>query len=551
MKKMLLVLCCLPFLFSSARTQDPLAARVDKVFEQFDKPDSPGCSLAVIKDSKILYKRGYGMADLDHDIPIKPDTVFHVASVSKQFAAMSILLLAKEGKLSLDDEVRKYIPELRDFGPKLTIRHLLHHTSGLRDQWNLLIMSGWRLSEDVVRDEDVLDLVSKMKDLNFKPGDQYMYCNTGYTLAGFIVKKVSGLSLREFSEANIFKPLGMTHSLFRDDHAVIVKNQAYAYNMGAGGAFKLSVPNYDTVGASSLVTSVEDLAEWDRNFYDKKVGGEATINLMQTPGVLNDGEKIDYALGVVVGKYKGLKVVEHSGADAGYRSHLMRFPEQRFSVACLCNYGGASPNQYARRVADVYLEKELQPEPEKVKLADARISESDLKTLPGAYWNSWTEESARISAEDGKLRLAMQGLNGLLLPGAANQYRIADQPFEIEFDRASESSRRMLIKPAAGKPAVFEAMPPAKTSAADLAEFAGDYYSDEIDSIYKISIKEGKLTLSRKKSIVLTPQPVFRDAFSTMSILGTIRFTRDAQNRVDGFKLSAGRIRGFKFVKQK
>ena len=340
--------------FAQNQNGNDTSARVDKVFAQFDKATSPGCALAVIKDGQIIYKRGYGMADLDHDIPIKPDTVFHVASVSKQFTAMAILLLAKQGKLSLDDEVRKYIPELRDFGHKLTIRHLLHHTSGLRDQWNLLIMSGWRLSEDVVKDEDILDLVSKMKELNFKPGDQHQYSNTGYTLAAWIVKKVSGQSLREFCEANIFKPLAMTSTFFRDDHTVTVKRQAYGYRAAANDTFKLSVPNYDTVGASSLLTTVEDLAKWEQNFYDKQVGGEAVIEQMQTPSVLNDGEKINYAFGLTVGQYKGLKVVEHSGGDAGYRSHLMRFPEQRLSVACLCNLG-TNPGQFARQAADVYL----------------------------------------------------------------------------------------------------------------------------------------------------------------------------------------------------
>src|SRR5262245_26193334 len=263
---------------SGAPASEGVAAQVYKIFAQFDKPDSPGCALAVIRDGQIVYKRGYGMADLDHDVPIKPDTVFHVASVSKQFTAMSILLLAKQGKLSLDDKVQKYITELREFNQPITIRHLLHHTSGLRDQWNLLIMSGTRLGEDVVRDEDILDLVSRMKELNFKPGEQHLYCNTGYTLLAYIVKRVSGQSLREFAEANIFKPLGMTRTFFRDDHAVVVKQQAYAYNPGPGGAFKLSVPNYDTVGASSLLTTVEDLARWDQNFYDKKVGGDWAID---------------------------------------------------------------------------------------------------------------------------------------------------------------------------------------------------------------------------------------------------------------------------------
>src|SRR5262249_1430983 len=351
--------------------------RVDKLFATWDKADSPGCALAVIKDGSIVYKRGYGAADLDHDIPISPGSGFHVGSVSKQFTAFAILLLAQQGKLSLDDPVRRYIPELRDFGTPLTLRHLMHHISGLRDQWNLLIMSGWRLSEDVVRNEDVLDLVSRMKELNFTPGEQHVYCNTGYTLLAEIVKRVSGQSLREFADANIFKPLGMTRTFFRDDHAVVVKNQAYAYNAAPGGTFKLSVPNYDTVGASSLLTTVEDLARWDQNFYDFRVGGRTIIEQMQTPGVLNSGEKITYAMGLAVVKYKGLRVVELSRGDAGYLSHLMRFPDQRFSVACLCNVGGANPSLLARQVADIYLGSQLTTETKPPAPSISGISLSD------------------------------------------------------------------------------------------------------------------------------------------------------------------------------
>ncbi len=537
--------------FAQNQNGNDLSARVDKVFEQFDKPGSPGCALAAIKDGQIVYKRGYGMADLDHDIPIKPDSVFHVASVSKQFTAMAILLLAKQGKLSLDDEVRKYIPELRDFGQKITIRHLLHHTSGLRDQWNLLIMSGWRLSEDVVKDDDILDLVSRMKALNFKPGDQHLYSNTGYTLCAFIVKRASGQSLREFSEANIFKPLGMTRTFFRDDHAVVVKNQAYAYTPAPSNTFKLSVPNYDTVGASSLLTTVEDLARWDQNFYDKRVGGESVIEQMQMTGVLNDGEQINYALGVVVSKYKGLKVVEHSGGDAGYRSHLMRFPGQRFSVACLCNVGSAGPSQLARRVADLYLAGQLAPEPSKQNQAsEATLAEQELKNKAGAYWNSWTEEAGRVTSDKGKLQFSAPGLNVPLIPVTANRFRIADPSGEVEFETSSDGNpRRMLIKLDGRKPAVFDAMPPANSTPPHLADFAGNFYSEEIDATYKITLKDDKLVLLRKKANAVTLQPVFRDAFSTLSILGTVRFTRDAQNRVNGFTLSAGRIRGFKFVK--
>jgi len=537
-----------------------LTAKVDKIFAAFDKPDSPGCALAVIKDSQIIYKRGYGMADLDHDIPIKPDTPFHVASVSKQFTAFSILLLAQQGKLSLDDKVQKYITELREFDQPITIRHLLHHTSGLRDQWNLLIMSGTRLGEDVVRDSDILDLVSRMKELNFKPGDQYLYCNTGYTLLAYIVKRVSGQSLREFAEANIFKPLGMTRTIFRDDHTIIVKNQAYAYNPGPAGTFKLSVPNYDTVGPSSLVTTVEDLARWDQNFYDKKVGGDWVIEQMQIRGQLNDGEQIPYARGLVVGSYKGLKVVEHSGSDAGYRSHLMRFPDQRFSVACLCNRG-ANPPLYARQVADVYLASVLTPTPVKptsAPVAAVTLSEQELNSKVGVYWDARTEEIARVSQREGKLSILVAELlnNATFVPVDANHFRISELPgeavvaaVEAVFESSPQGAALRLTLTAPGRPPLkLDAMPPPDTS--KLAEYEGTYYSEEIDATYRVTLKDGNLVVTRKKFAPTQLTPRFRDGFGTSSILGTFRFTRDAQNRVNGFRLSAGRIRNFLFVKQ-
>lgn len=548
-----LAIACFSPLAKAQSADSELTAKVDKVFAQFDKPDSPGCALAVIKNSQIIYKRGYGMADLDHDIAIKPDTPFHVASVSKQFTAFSILMLAQQGKLSLDDKVQKYITELREFDQPITIRHLLHHTSGLRDQWNLLIMSGTRLGEDVVKDEDVLDLVSRMKELNFKPGDQHLYCNTGYTLLAFIVKRVSGQSLREFAETNIFKPLGMTRTFFRDDHAVISKHQAFGYGPGPNSTFKLSVPNYDTVGASSLMTTVEDLAKWDQNFYDKKVGGDWVIEQMHIRGVLNDGEQISYARGLAVGTYKGLKVVEHSGGDAGYRSHLMRFPDQRFSVACLCNYGGTNPGGFARQIVDVYLAKEFAAPPPKptspTAPAAVALSEQELNAKVGAYWDSKLEEVGRVSLKDGKLQLSVSGANIAMVPRDANHFRAEGAPIEIVFESTAQGSPSTMTLNIEGRsPSIYASMPPADTS--KLSEYEGTYYSEEIDSTYRVKLQDGKLVVTRKKAGPTPLTPAFRDAFSSLSILGTFRFTRDAQSRVNGFRLSAGRIRNFRFVKQ-
>lgn len=529
-----------------------LHTKVDQLFSTFDKPESPGCALAVIKDGSIVYKRGYGTADLDHDIPITPATVFHVASVSKQFTAFAILLLAQQGKLSIDDPVRKYITELRDFGKPITLRHLIHHTSGLRDQWSLLIMAGWRLSEDVVRDEDIMDLVSKMNGLNFTPGDQHLYSNTGYTLLAQIVKRVSGKSLREFAAANIFQPLGMTRTFFRDDHRVIVKNQAYAYTTAPGGVFKLSVPTYDTVGASSLLTTVEDLARWDQNFYDYRIGGKAIIDQMQTTGVLNRGEPINYAMGLSIGKHKGLKIVEHSGGDAGYRSHLMRFPDQRFSVACLCNAGNANPTLLARRVAEVYLAGQFTEltAPPSAPVASVTLTDQQRAAKEGSYWSTETSDLARVTQTDGKLFLAAAGGSSELAPLSENRFRILARPGEVAFESSQgTAAQRLVLKLEGTPPVIYDAVKPVPPTPEQLAEYSGSYYSDEIDAIYRVAVQDGKLTLLRKKFPQLSLQPTFGDSFSSGSLLGNIQFTRDERRRVTGFIASGGRVRNFKFTK--
>src|SRR5688572_16331685 len=243
----------------------PPAARVDAVFKEYDSATSPGCAVAVYQDDKILYKRAYGMANLDHDVPLTTSTVFHVASVSKQFTATAILLLAQDGKLSLDDDIRKHLPELPDFGRTITIRQLANHTSGIRDQWDLLGLAGWRYSRDLITDDDVLELLTRQKGLNFVPGSRHMYSNSGFTLLAVIVSRVSGTTFRAFTTERIFAPLGMTSTHFRDTFNEIVKNQAYGYTP-FGQTFRLSVTNFDTAGATSLLTTVEDMAKWYANF---------------------------------------------------------------------------------------------------------------------------------------------------------------------------------------------------------------------------------------------------------------------------------------------
>lgn len=549
----LLLVCALTAVPSlaqgSASGNDP-SAQVDEIFSRWNKPTSPGCALAVFKDGQIIYRRGYGMADLDHDVPIRPDTVFHVASMSKQFAAASILLLAQEGKLSLDDDVRKYVPESPNFGVPITLRHLIHHTSGMRDQWDLLILAGWRYSLDLITDEDVLSVFSQQRDLNFPPGSRYMYSNTGYTLLAQVVKRVSGKSFREFTEERIFQPLGMKSTHFRDDHAEIVKKIAYGYETGKGGAFKLSVTQFDTVGATSLLTTVEDMALWDENFYHPRVGGPDFTAQMLERFRLSNGEQIDYAMGLVVGKYRGLSTVDHAGSDAGYRSDMIRFPDQHFTVACLCNAAEAHPDQLTRKVADIYLAPMLAPpDPAPSAEAGVQIPESKLQEKVGLYWSADGDETIRLIVHEGKLCVAGRDDQLELVRIAEDRFRPPDSNRVFSFGiRQLQGTRTLTVGSPGGKPRNFEAVKPWDPGAYKLAAFAGSYRSEEIEPIYRIQVKSGKLVLHRLKFKDDPLDPVLHDLFTGDT--GSLRFTRTKQGRISGFLLNNGRIRNFRFRKQ-
>lgn len=562
---MTVVLLLVPCTGRTQTLAPDMAKQVDKVFAKWDRADSPGCAVGVYRRGQVVYKRGYGMEDLNEEVHITPGTVFHVASMSKQFTAAAIVLLAQQGKLSLDDDVRKYIPELPDFGQKITIRNLVHHTSGLRDQWALLGLAGWRYSRDLITDEDVMSVMTRQKELNFKPGERHVYCNTGYTLMGLIVKRVSGMPLREFTTKNIFEPLGMTHTHFRDDHAEILKHDAVGYEQQPGKPFEISITNFDTVGATSLHTTVEDLQRWDENFYHPKVGGDAFVQQMIERGKLNNGEQLDYAFGLVVGKYKGLPTVDHGGADAGYRSDMTRFPDQHFSVAVLCNSAETDPGALVRQVADIVLTKEIkaaeavtqakEPVAKSTVAASVVLTAEQMAAFTGLYWNREDDAFVQIFVKDGKLKGDTGGEEPLVLkPFAESRFHIAGKPWgdevEIHFVAPSgDNPRRMEQSFGGGKPSVFEAAESFSPGGAELAEYSGAYVSEEIDPVYRIALDGEKLSLMRLKRKPDTLRPAVRDVFTGQ--IGTVRFTRDpASGHVSGFVLNAGRIQNFHFVKR-
>ncbi len=325
---------------------------VDSIFAPFASASAPGCAVGIVQKGKLELAKAYGMADLEHDTPIGTDTRFYVASISKQFTAMSILLLAQEGRLSLDDSIQQWVPEVPSFGATIRLKHLLQHTSGLRDYFTLLALSGWP-TDGPLSEPQLLALVGRQKTLNFSPGEEFLYSNTGYALLAIVVKRVSGKSLREFAAQQIFQPLGMTHTEFRDDHTLLIPHRAVGYQP-SGSTFRISQPEFDVVGDGGVYSTIDDLAKWDANFRSAKVGGKQAVSLLQTPGKLNDGQSIPYAMGIAVGVFRGNKTFSHSGSYGGYRSMLLRIPERNLSIITLCNTSDA-PNTLGEQVATVML----------------------------------------------------------------------------------------------------------------------------------------------------------------------------------------------------
>jgi CubicO group peptidase (beta-lactamase class C family) len=393
--------------------EDKKTVAVDEIFGDLTKAGSPGCALGVYRDGKMVYSKGYGLANLEENVPVTPQSVFDIGSTSKQFTAASTLLLEKQGKLSLNDDVRKYIPELPDYGQKVTILHLLNHTSGLRDYLTVMDLAGIN-TDSVTTDEDALQLIFRQKALNFAPGSDWLYSNTGFFLLSVIVKRASGETLREFAAQNIFTPLEMTHTQYRDDHTSLIANRALAYDVKEKGVgYRLDVSYFEQTGDGAVHTSVEDLLRWDENFYSGQIGGKSFLAEIQEPGKLNSGKALDYAKGLFIEDYRGLHTVSHGGAWGGYRAELLRFPEQHFSVACLCNLGSTRPSSRAHRVADVYLGSLMKPKEVKKETEERRekgqhlisLSAEQLKIYEGDYWSEELGVTYQMGTADGKLKV--------------------------------------------------------------------------------------------------------------------------------------------------
>lgn len=431
---------------------DPRMAAVDSLFARWDRADSPGCAVGVVEGGELVYAWGYGSANLDHGVPITARSVFYAASVSKQFTAAVLVLLEQQGRLSLDDDVRRYVPELPEYERPITLRQLLHHTSGLRDYLTLMRLAGMRL-EDAHSDEAVLDLIARQRRPNFPPGERYLYSNTGYFLVSVIVPRVTGSTLREFADEHLFAPLGMQDTHFHDDPRMIVPGRAVAYSPADDGrGYRLDFWfGFDKVGSGGLLTTVEDLYRWERNFVEPQVGGPALLAALHSPGRLADGTELHYLLGLRRGEYRGAATVGHGGASMGFRSHLLRLPDHDFAAILLCNTAEADTGDLARAIVDIYLGDELGPPPPRTEPQDEPqdaqeaeplpLSEEALAPYTGEYHSPELRATYRIALEEGGLLLhGPPGESGGLTPVAPHTFRVGPHTLRFRADRDGRPS---------------------------------------------------------------------------------------------------------------
>ncbi len=418
---------------AQAYPRTELKIKVDELFAEWDGEISPGGVVGIFMDGRIIYSKGYGVANLDYDIPITPQSVLRIGSISKQFVAMCIAILAEQGKLSFDDDIRTYLPEMPDYGNQITIRHLLHHTSGIREYLALVNLIG--KPEGSVfgyTTRELVELLSRQQKLNFEPGSQFSYTNSGYFLLAEIVTRVSGMKASAFAQENIFEPLGMTQTRFYDDPNAIIRNQAFGYSPKRDGGYRLDILRSDVIGDLGVITTVEDFLHWDNNFYENKLGARTKdlITMMFTRGRTSSGEELSYALGLEFDSYRGLKTMGHGGSAVGYVAEFLQFPEQRFSVVILSNLSSFRPGRIARQVADLYLADQFneaqasderdrtQPDaPEPVERPTP-----ELEAFIGDFYSEELDFVYSFMVEGSSLQFEIRGSRMELLPLSEDQF---------------------------------------------------------------------------------------------------------------------------------
>ena len=524
---------------------------IDRIFTEWNKTDVPGCALGIIKEGKLIYAKGYGMANMEYDIPNSASSVFRIGSTSKQFTAASIVLLAEKDKLSLDDNLKSLFPDFPDYAKKITIRHLLNHTSGIRDYLQISYLKGLG-DDDYYTDDNVMKWLINQTDLNFSPGEEYLYSNSGYWLLGQIVKKVAGMNMAEFAMKEIFEPLEMNSTHFHNDHTQIVKNRASGYVPDNNENFKISMTTLDMIGDGGIFTTINDIKKWDDDYYETAVLSKELWNVMTQQGVLNNGEVIDYASGLMISKYKGLKTVRHGGAFVGFRAEILRFPEQKLSIAIFANRGDANPSRMANQVADILLKDKLieniDKKDKKVKF-DITEDEFQLSQLIGNY-EIQPGVVARLSIKNDSLNVLQTWDKSTynILKVSGNTFQISgNENLSFSFSNLKDGFTQTLKVLQGDSETIAARKKEIDTSGINLKDYVGSYYSNELDVNYNFEI-ENEILFFRIENTSSTIECIISDLDQFSTETGLVRFQRK-DGLISAFELDSGRVKNLKFKK--
>lgn len=524
---------------TSALAADVTAKKVDQLLAPFAQRGSPGCSVGVIHNGSFVYEKSFGHANLELGVRLTPESVFYMGSVSKQFTAASIVLAAEQGYLSLDDDVGKYLPELPDYGHPVTLRQMLHQTSGFRDLFDLISLSG-RNPAEIESSADILELIARQKGLNNAPGAEWVYSNSNYFLLGEVIHRATKKSLAQFARENIFQPLGMVHTLFYDDNTLVVPNRVAAYDPGKNGNFLVDwSTTYNLVGGGGLMSNLDDLLLWDRNFYSNKLGKGTLLQELQSHGMLNDGHQINYAMGLTLGDYRGLPTVEHSGELFGYRTDFLRFPQQQFSVVVLCNLSTSSPEDLARKIADLYLEKDFTPV---AGQSHSSSKFSDPDSFAGTYLDDRTKTLYKFTANQGNLI----GWGEVLRRIDANKFYDLGSDV-ITFENENGAMRASLRIPGE---LYFSGVrvQPLQIGSSELSKFTGNFHSDELNTTYTLSIEDGRLMVKIRNNALTLLDAASESEFYSVDF-GTVVFHSEVDHHISGFGLFTQQARDITFTK--
>lgn len=553
-KPLLLSFLLLVTLSTSAQISDLRYQKVDSLFLHWNMPNHPGGAIAVMQNGKTVFSQAYGLASLEYLVPNSTETIFNTGSVSKQFTAMGIVLLHEQGKLSVDDDIRKHLPELPDFGETITIRHLLHHTSGLRSLHAMLALAGWR-GDDSRTNADLDRFMLKQRELNFSPGSEYLYCNTGYMLMVNIIESVTGEAFKEWMKSEIFEPLGMTHTYVEDKYNRVVPNNATSYYQG--DEFERAVEYWGYIGSGNMHSTTSDLLKWLRNFYDPQPGWESSFKLLQTVDSLTNGEPNPYAFGIILDEFRGEKRIQHGGAIGGFRAFICTYPEQQLNVVVLTNFSSSSPAQKANSIAEILLKSDHHEntltQNEKKALKPIRLPVEQLKKFEASYWNDKEAYVRKVYVMNDTLRyFRSENSETALIPIGKNEFRMAGSGAEarVRFETDEKGEKSMLVLNGDESPVRSTSFVPGPLSTAQLASYTGTFYSPELETSYRILLEGEKLKWYHPRHGYFDMEVLKEDVLKGQGTFRIIRFRKNGEGEITGLLVSNGRVINLWFEKQ-